>query len=221
MKQTQYMMLACTTLRQEITAVMEEEGLHYPVFYLPSELHLKPENLKNYLCDFIPRLVGVDYLLLPLGRCGNGTVGVPSGNTTLILPKSEDCISLLLSTERLSDVQRDRYSVFYTESWLDYYNSITNEYDRMIAKRGKTRADSLMKSLYKHYKQFIYLDSGYGDREAGLAKIKPLAEAADVELATECVKFGVLRKMITLNFDDEDFLHVPPGGEVAFEQGTA
>ena len=216
MKQTQYMMLACTALRREITAVMEEEDLHYPVFYLPDELHLKPEKLKAYLCDFIPRLVGVDYLLLPLGRCGNGTLGVPSGNTTIVLPKSEDCISLLLSTERLSDVIRDKYSLFYTDSWLEYPSSITSDYSRMIEKRGKERAASLMKSLYKNYKQFAYLDTGHGDREAGLEKMSALAEAAGVELSEARAPFGVLRKMLTLHFDD-DFMLIPPGRNVAFD----
>ena len=216
MRQTQYMMLACTALRREITAVMKEEGLHYPVFYLPDELHLKPEKLNAYLCDFIPRLVGVDYLLLPLGRCGNGTLGVPSGNTTVVLPKSEDCISLLLSTERLSDVSRDKYSLFYTDSWLDYPSSITSDYSKMVKKRGRERADALMKSLYKNYKQFVYLDTGHGDWEAGLAKISALAEAAGVELAEERAEFGVLRKMLTLHFDD-DFMLIPPGGKVAFD----
>ena len=79
-----YMMLACPTLKYEIEGLMEEAGVEYPVYFVPDELHLKPENLKKFLTDFIPRLQHVDYLLLPMGRCGEGTNGVPSGSCSTL-----------------------------------------------------------------------------------------------------------------------------------------
>ncbi|MGE4353589.1 MAG: DUF1638 domain-containing protein [Oscillospiraceae bacterium] len=216
MDNKQYMMLACPTLRREITAVMADEGLHYPVFYVPEELHLVPEKLKSFLCDFIPRLVNVDYLLLPMGQCGNGTLGIPSGNTTLVLPRCEDCINLLLSEEHLSEVTRPKYSYFFTDSWLDSKRSIIVEYEVAVKKYGQEIADRIMRSMYAHYKQFCYVDSGYGDYSACSARLKPLAETADMDIQRLNAPFGVLRKMLSLNFD-EDFILVPPGHQVDFD----
>jgi len=210
------MILACPTLRQEITVFMEEQGLRYPVFYVPAELHLAPEKLNAYLCDFIPRLVNVDYLLLPMGRCGNGTLGVPSCNTTLVLPKCDDCISLLLSIERLSNVDRPKYSFFFTDSWLDGKRSFVREYEYSVKKYGQKTADTLMQTIYNHYKYFTYVDSRFGDFDAASAQVSPLAKAAGVEIQRIEASCGVLRKMLDLNFD-EDFMLVPPGQKVVFE----
>ena len=216
MENKQYLMLACPTLRREITAFMEEEDLRYPVFYIPDELHLAPEKLKDYLCDFIPRLINVDYLLLPMGRCGNGTLGIPSCNTTIVLPKCDDCISLLLSGDCLSNLERPKYSYFFTDSWLDYKHSFVKEYEYSIEKYGQKMGDTLMKAMYNNYKYFAYVDTGFGDFQAAAAQAAPLAKVVDVEVQKLEASCGVLRKMLKLNFDD-DFLLVPPGEKVVFE----
>jgi hypothetical protein len=212
----QYMMLACRTLRREITAFMEEEKLHYPVFYIPSELHLAPEKLNAYLCDFIPRLVNVDYLLLPMGRCGNGTLGVPSCNTTLVLPKCSDCIDLLLSRDCLSNSDRSKFSYFFTGGWLDDKHSFIREYEHAVEKYGQTMADTIMRTIYNNYKYFTYVDSVFGNFETASAQVSPLAKVVDVGIQNVEATCGVLRKMLKLNFD-EDFILVPPGQKVNFE----
>jgi hypothetical protein len=216
METKNYMLLACPTLKREITVVMQEEGLNYPVFYLLDDLDLMPEHLNAWLCDFIPRLVNVDYLLLPMGLCGNGTLNIPSANTTLVLPKSQDCISLLLSETCLADVKRPVYDYFFTDSWLDFERSFTREFDIAAQKYGQKTADSLMQMMYRNYKYFSYIDSGYGDYESAAAKVATLAKLVDVEVRRLKGNFGVLRKMLKLEFDD-DFLIVGPGQNVVFD----
>ena len=216
MENTQYMMLACTTLRREITTFMKKAGLRYPVFYIPDELHFFPEKLNAYLCDFISRLENVDFLLLPMGRCGNGTLGIPSHKTTIVLPKCCDCISLLLSGENLSNLDRPKYTYFFTDSWLDYKHSLVKEYEYAVEKYGQSMGDTLTRTMYNHYKYFTYVDSGFGDFEAALTQVSPLAKAVDVEIQRVEAPCGALRKMLSLNFD-EDFMLVPPGQKVEFE----
>lgn len=216
MNDKQVMMLACPALQKEIETIMEKEGLHYPIFYVPDELHLTPERLRNYLCDFIPRLVNVDYLLLPMGQCGNGTIGVSSGSTTLVLPRCEDCITLLLSKERLSEVTRPKYSYFFTDSWLDFKSSIVHEYNYTLEKYGKKTTDEIMRTIYGQYKHFCYMDTGCGDFDSTAKKIVPLASLVDMDIQSIDAPFGVLRKMLRLDFDD-DFIFVPPGQKVELD----
>jgi len=211
-----YMMVACPTLKQEIEAIMADAGLDYPVFYLPNELHLQPDNLRSYLKDFIPRLHHVDYLVLPMGRCGDGTIGVPSGNCTLVLPKCDDCINLLLAEKSIREVERPKYMYFFTESWLDYQHSFTNEYTMAVEKYGQDRADMLTKMMYAHYKYFGYVDTGYGDYESARKRVEPLAEVAETEIVRLPAHLSALRRMVTLQFD-ENFLLVPPGETVTRE----
>ena len=78
---------------------MEQHELSYPILFLPPDLHQLPQKLNEYLQDLINRIDNVDYLILPMGRCGNGTIGLKSERATLILPKCEDCVNLLLSKD--------------------------------------------------------------------------------------------------------------------------
>lgn len=212
---TTYMMLACPTLKYEIEGIMEKVGVDYPVYYVPDELHLKPENLKKYLTDFIPRLTHVDYLLLPMGRCGEGTNGIPSGSCHLVLPKSEDCISFVLADESLATVNRPKYTYFFTQGWLDYPHSFTKEYQLTIDKYGQKMADQIMNMMYNNYKYFGFVDTGYSDREAVVAEVEPLAKVVKTEIVNLPAPLTLLRKMIQCDFDD-NFLIVPPNSVVDF-----
>lgn len=213
---TKYMMVACPTLKQEIESIMEDNGLDYPVFYLPHELHLQPDNLRAYLQDFIPRVHHVDYLILPMGKCGNGTIGIPTGTCTLVLPKCEDCINLLLAEKSIADVDRPKYMYFFTESWLDYRHSFTNEYLLTVEKYGQERADMVTKMMYTHYRYFGYVDTGYGDFESAKEKVEPLSKVAETEIIRLPAHLNALRRMVCLDFD-ENFLLVPPGQTVTRE----
>ena len=211
----QYMMLACPTLRREISSILAVTGQKFPVFFLPEELHLWPNKLREYLQGFISRLDGVDYLLLPMGRCGNGTIGLSSKSATLVLPKCEDCIDLLLSRESLAATERPKYSYFFTESWLDTQWAFTREYDLSVEKYGAERADMLMKAMYAHYKHFCYVDTGHGDFERAAEKVRPLAEAVGTSVDRLPAPGASLRKMLNLQLDS-DFVLIPPGETVTF-----
>lgn len=217
---TTYMMLACPTLKYEIDAIMAELDVDYPVFYIPDELHLRPENLRKYLADFIPRLRNVDYLLLPMGKCGEGTTGVPSGSCTLVLPRSEDCISLLLAEESLDEVNRPKYTYFFTQGWLDYEHAFTKEYVKTVEKYGQETADQLMGMMYGNYKYFGFVDTGYSDKEASIAEVEPLAKTVNTEIVELNAPLSMLRKMLALDFDDDNFLLVPPNSTVDFGIGA-
>ena len=73
-----YMMIACEIIEDEIRAIMEQHELSYPILFLPPDLHQLPQKLNEYLQDLINRIDNVDYLILPMGRCGNGTIGLKS-----------------------------------------------------------------------------------------------------------------------------------------------
>ena len=215
MREPQYLMLACPTLRREITAAMERLPRRFPVLFLPEELHLRPEKLRDYLTDFIPRLEGVDYLLLPMGRCGNGTVGIPSGSTTLVLPRCEDCIDLMLSRRDLADVERPKYSYFFTESWLETKWGFIREFLACREKYGPELTASLMQAMYAHYQRFCYVDTGCGDYPRAAETVRPLAETVGTAVERLPGPCGVLEKMLRLELDG-DFVLVPPGQTVDF-----
>lgn len=207
-----YLMLACEILKDEINAIKAENDVDYPIIYLPQDLHSFPEKLKAYLQDIIDRLDNVDYLILPMGRCGNATLDLKSENCTLVLPKCEDCVNLILSEDSLK-VNRPKYTMFFTDGWLRNSGSTHLEYERTIDKYGKEQADMIMGMMYSGYQYFSLLDTGAYDKAAAREKLRPLAEVLHVEINTLPGPYGVLKKMLTLDWD-ENFAIIPPGKTV-------
>ncbi|MEG0873803.1 MAG: DUF1638 domain-containing protein [Clostridiales bacterium] len=210
-----YLMIACEIIEDEINAGLKEIDFPYPILYLPPDLHMLPEKLQAYLQEQINRIKNVDYIILPMGRCGNGTLGLKSETATLILPKCEDCVNLLLSDENLS-VQRPKFTMFFTDGWMRNENAASFEYQRTIDKYGKDQADSIMGMIYSGYKYFSLIETGAYEKQRVIDLLQPLADVVDVKINYLPGKYGVLKKMLNLNFDD-NFAMFPPGTEVTAE----
>lgn len=205
-------MLACSIVRDEIMMAAQESHVRFPILFLPSDLHQSPDKFRAYLQKTIDSLRYVDYLLLPMGRCGNGTLGIKAENCTIVLPKSDDCVNLVLSDESLR-VERPKYTFFLTDGWLRDDNAINNEYDRTVAKYGEEKAAMVMEMLYGGYKYFSLMNTGTYDMKAAAAKVRPLADLVHLEINELPGPCGVLRKMMRLEFD-ENFAIIPPGEAV-------
>ena len=90
--------LACKTLRHEIEKACEKHNIDYPIHWIESGLHNYPEKLHKYIQDELDNMQDYDRVILTFGLCGNSLVGVESKNLELIMPKVDDCISLLLGS---------------------------------------------------------------------------------------------------------------------------
>lgn len=208
-----YIMLACEILKDEIMHIIRESPVDYPIYFISSELHLHPEKLREFLQETIDQIENVDYILLPLGRCGNGTVGLVSQNATLVIPKSEDCINLLLSDQSLK-VERPSKSSFFTKGWLQNKHTAANhEYLNTVEKFGKEQADMLTKIMYSAYEHFTLVNTGAYDMKEAYDLLTPLASVIPIEINEIPGKCGVLKKMLQLDLDD-NFIFIAPGEKV-------
>ncbi|MBQ1252029.1 MAG: DUF1638 domain-containing protein, partial [Firmicutes bacterium] len=117
MENKKVMMIACRNIEDEIDAAMKEAGTDFPVLYLQSGTHDRPKRMNQVLQGLIDSLTDIDYLLLPMGRCGNSTLGLHSDRVSLVLPKCEDCVNLILSKDSLK-VDRPKGHMFFTQGWL-------------------------------------------------------------------------------------------------------
>lgn len=218
-KNQKYMMLACQTIQDEIQDAMKEADVHFPVLYLPGDTHNFPQKMRETLQTIIDRLTGIDYLLLPMGRCGNGTIGLHSDRFSLVLPKCEDCINLLLSTDSLK-VERPKGTMFFTEGWLRSSLAADSEYDRTVTRYGKKQGESLMQMIYGGYRRFALLNTGLYNLTRAKERLQPLVCCTSLEFTEIPAPFGVLKKMVSLDLDNDNFMIVPPGTAVTEEMLT-
>lgn len=206
-------MIACYNIQNELEAAVREAGAAFPILYLPCDLHQNPDRLRSYLQDTIDRLINVDRILLPMGQCGNGTLGLCSQTASLVLPRCADCIDLLLSDK--APIQRNSRAFYFTDGWLDNPYSIDTEFTRSLEKYGEELTKTVMNSIYANYESFIVLDTQTYDLAGAEQKIGPLARATGIGVRRQQGRFELLRRMARLELE-EGFVVVKPGETVGF-----
>jgi hypothetical protein len=218
-------MIACHNIRLELYASVEgaERGAKpaYPIIFLPRECHLFPDKLRTHAQALLDNIENVDYILMPMGRCGNGVIGLVHPTARLVLPNCQDCIDLLLSNADLGKhTERPTYSYFLTEGWLGNKTSIDTEFNYTLNKYGEETGKEIIKMIYANYKDFSIVNTGCYNIEKVRAAIAPLAETTEMNVSELPGPFGVLKKMVNIQID-RNFVVVPPGEPVSEEHFRA
>ena len=161
--------IACKTIEDELRFAMERTGVDYPVVWLEQGLHNVPDQLKTALQTALDG-VGARRVLLAMGFCGNAIRGVAVPAEELIIPRVDDCISLLLgSVQRRLAVSREHSAYFFTEGWLRGERNIWVEHLHMLELYGEELTEELEKDMFGHYKTLGLLD-------CGIKPVQPLIE---------------------------------------------
>lgn len=200
--------LTCPTMRNELEALSQDIAKNTNIIYLPSDLHSSPKNLHDFLqalIDIQPK--DVDQILLCVSGCGGATYGLNASTAELIIPKTTDCIDILLSG---SGVSRQKEGIFLTESWMKFFKESALDYENMVSKYGKERAEERLKAIYQCFNCFYIIDTGTYDLSLVKAYIQPLVELLDGTLEIIPGHYEILRKIVTGRID-EDFQVVPKG----------
>lgn len=207
--------IACSTIRPELQAMMESCGCEYPVIFMDAQLHDRPDDLRKAVQEQLDKLTDVDRVLLPFGYCGGTTVGLRSGNFEMILPKSDDCITLFLgSRENRKAVPDERYTFFLTQGWLDSERNILKEYDRLCEKYNQRRADRVMQAMYQHYHTIGLVDSGLFPLEPQTEISGKIADLLHLDHKVLPGTGSLLQKLLCGPYDDGTLLRIGPKEEV-------
>ena len=77
---------------------MARVGCDYPVLWLESGLHNWPDKLQNRIQELLDQCQSYDTVLLAMSFCGNSVAGLETRDFQLVIPRSDDCITLLLGS---------------------------------------------------------------------------------------------------------------------------
>jgi len=212
--------LACRTIAHELTMAVEKTGVSFPVYWIDSKLHVKPENLKAQVQATIDRISNVDTIFLSFGLCGNSLVGVGSEDARLILPRVEDCISLLLgSQERRAGLARRAARYYFTRGWLESENNIADEYEYCVRKFGPIRGVKIMQAMLKNYQYLSFIETGGYDIVPYVKRIRDLARK--LGLGHQVLKGSprFFEKLLTGPWDGE-FIVTEPGDRITIESSS-
>lgn len=214
--------LACQVMESMLAGLLPE-GLAGEITYFDYGLHRLPQKMTVTLQDAIDSIEQPSLVVLGYGLCGNGLNGIKAGPHTLLIPRVDDCIALLLGSHR--DYMREFEAVpgtyYLSKGWLESGSHPLKEHREYSEKYGPAEADWLMDQQYQHYERLAMVAHTQED----LDRYRPEAE----EVARYCERWGYryeeilgsdtyVRRLIevaaTLDQADGDFVVVPPGGEI-------
>ena len=91
--------LTCSSLTPFVRAAQAHEGTHWNVVEVNRDLHSEPATMKKELARLIASLPPeIDTVLVAMGFCGGAWDHV-SFERRVVIPRFDDCVSLLLNTD--------------------------------------------------------------------------------------------------------------------------
>jgi len=223
--------IACNVFQNFIEPYFPAGRVTRTVF-LEYGLHVTPRTLQHAIQEQIEAIETPSLVLLGYGLCGNGLNGIQAGRHTLLIPRVDDCIALLLGSRQAYQEQFERIpgTYYLSKGWLEAGSNPLNEYRKYVAQYGEAQANWLMDTQYKNYRRLALV----AHSQADLEKYRPLAQ----EVAGYCARWGMayeellgsdayvrslLETATQLEQASEAFIVVPPGGvlkQIQFLRGA-
>lgn len=183
---------------------------------MEAQLHLNPERLKEAI-----RAAVADAdkpgatIVLGYGMCSNAVLGLKTEHATLVVPKVDDCVAMMLGSNEAfaAETEKECGSYFVAKAYLEECDTIMSEHEKLVEKRGRERAEKMMRLLLDHYTRIVLIDTGRYDLEPYRARVAGFAETFDLAVEEVPGTTRILDALVTGGWDG-DFVVAQPGHEL-------
>lgn len=212
------LIVACRTIEDELELARREVGCDLPIRWIESGLHNWPNRLRDRLQQELDAITDADRVLLAFGYCGNSVVGLTTGDFELIVPKADDCITLMLgSCARREEVSAEKATYFLTPGYLDHEANLWSEYGALVAKRGKEKADWVYTAMLQHYRRLGVIETGSFELQPFFERTRPIAETFKLDHEVIPGTTSYLCRLLTGPWD-EAFLTIGPHDTLSLDR---
>jgi len=208
--------IACATVIEEMLPILPKE-MKYEI--LDFGLHIKPEALKIKLQESVfASSKEADTILLGYGLCSQAVVGLKAENCTLVIPRVDDCIALFLgSVEAYKEQHNKAPGTYYlTKGWIEVGDTPFDEYESMINKYGKQKADCIFHQILKNYTRIAFISTGPKGLEKYSTQARNIAEKFNLKFEEIPGSDCITRQLIQGPWDDR-FVVAKPGQIISFK----
>jgi hypothetical protein len=212
--------IACATVIEEILPFLPED---VPYETLDFGLHLHPNSLKESLQRKIEQASSqADVLLLGYGLCSLAVVGLQATTATLVIPRTDDCIGIFLGScaAYRAQFELEPGTYYLTKGWIEVGDSPFEEHKRLIEKYGEAKAERMTRLMLKNYKRLGFINTGQNQIGHYREYARKAAEQFGLRFEEIQGSPALIRKLV-LGPWDEEFVVVPPGEMVRFDDFTS
>jgi hypothetical protein len=218
--------LSCQVLQDMLTSLLPA-GLAVQVTYMDYGLHRVPAKMTPALQEVLDGIEEPSLVVLGYGLCGNGLKGLKAGKHTLLVPRVDDCISLLLGSHRAYIRQFEAVpgTYYLSKGWLESGSHPLKEYEEYVPRYGEKEAMWIMDQQYQHYERVVLVAHSQEDLDAYRAQAQEVARFCErwgMRYEEILGSDGYVRRLVQFAADpdqaDGDFLVIPPGGDIRQEQ---
>jgi hypothetical protein len=236
--------IICQVFTREIGDACSRSPHTVDVETVPMGLHDLGAKMRPHLQERIDAADdgGYDAIVLGYALCGRGTEGLRAGRTQLVLPRAHDCIGLLMGNRSTYQAYFENHPGVYYRSpgWIEFQTSgktlepafaaskheigERRTLEELIAQYGEENGKYLFEQFTayrRHYSGLTYISTGVG--ADGGFRDQARAEAIQQGWVFEEVKGSLilLQRLVNGEWDETDFLVVPPGAAVRATLGES
>lgn len=226
--------ISCQVLQDLLTRLLPG-GLTQEIIFMDYGLHRVPGKMRGTLQEALDAIEEPSLVVLGYGLCGNGLQGIRSGKHTLLVPRVDDCISLLLGSYQayMREFEATPGTYYLSKGWLESGSHPLKEYEEYVPKYGSEQAMWIMDQQYRHYERLVLVAHSHQELEAYRSQAEQVARFCgrwDMRYEEILGSERYVRRLVevvlsiaqgpaeTVDQSDGDFLVIPPGGEIRQEQ---
>jgi hypothetical protein len=238
-KEKRYKLVACEIMFREVCYLLSQTHKVIDVTFLPKGLHdMGEEKMTAVIQEELDKIEPEKYqaVLLGYGLCNNGVRGLHA-KTPLVIPRAHDCITLFLGSRgRYKEYFQANPGTYYkTSGWIEREVGflpqggvmdklgLNKTYEEYVEEYGEENAQYLMEMLggwTDNYNKMTFInmsfrrDDGsevvFGDLSAHMLQTRQKADELGWQFEEAAGDITLLEKFINCDWNDDDFLIVPP-----------
>jgi hypothetical protein len=229
-------LLCCEVFAREIAALLKYSPHKISLQFFSKGLHeigciLMRQKLQDAI-EWTPKS-HFDAILLGYGMCGFGTAGLKARDLPLVIPRAHDCIGILLGSRVRHEarIAENPGTYFRSSGWLERRHNPEHLKELSFAERNSLNsAPTDLLEFYgaeagEYLAGILCNQTQFYDRlafiETGAEPDDRFERASRAEARTRGWKFeqlngdmSILRKLLTGDWDEQNFLVVPPNHEI-------
>ena len=197
--------LACSSLLLHVEAAQQAMHTRFPVVELDRRLHAEPKQMRNRILEALDALpASCETVLAAMGYCGGSWNHIPLSRR-VVVPKVDDCITLLLHTDDMPHGNLKEVGHMYLRDCDTGQYSIEGMKDELCRKYGMEFGTSIFGSWFQHYTHADIIDTGVYDCYSEEYVAKAQREADLIRCALGYVEGSklILEKLVSGRWDGQ------------------